>query len=355
LKVEPGGKALTARLISGIEFLPIRRRDTRNEDVRIEGRHGSHGEDVAIVRIDDDRGRPAKLGMPQGLLADHLDAGIEREVDVVAGFGREDTILALDHPFHALAQHPLARRPAQILVHARFDLRFSVHIRLVEVVVGDVRQRIDVERRPDVAEEVRGERAVDILAHRLDGNVDARQTDIVFGELRDSREIDLFLVGEGHERVVAIMLLQVLGIVVPGQIELLEARDDGVIDDLDDVRLLHLLLHLLDRREILDHRHGTHLPPVTAHHVGQIEVDLVAGAIGHERHAVAIPNLAAHAGNAHGDLGASGNFFGPHLSARDLFPPELADEHTETAKDDEAQEDEAEFGGRAAGHINETA
>ena len=44
-----------------------------------------------------------------------------------------------------------------------------------------------------------------------------------------------------------------------------------------------------------------------ADHVRQIEIDLVAGAVLHQRDAVAVANLAADRGDAHGDLGAPGD------------------------------------------------
>ena len=48
------------------------------------------------------------------------------------------------------------------------------------------------------------------------------------------------------------MGLEPLGVVVLGEIEGLEAGDDGGIDDLDDIGLAHVLEHAVDRGLVLD-------------------------------------------------------------------------------------------------------
>ncbi len=262
-------------------------------------------------------------------------------IDVVARLGRVDALFALDHALHVLAQHAPARCTAQVLVHALLDLRFPFHIRLVERVLTNVGQQVDVDRCAHVTEHVGGQGAIDVLPHRLDRDLHPRQADVVLGKLRDGGEVDFLLVGERHERVVAVVRLEVLGIVVRRQVEFLEPRDHGVVHDLDDIRFVNLRPHLLDVLRELHHRRPAKFAPVAAHHVGQVKLDFVAGAIGHERDAVAIPDFAAHARDAHGDLGAVGDFMGPDLPAGHLLPPQLGDEDAKAAQDDESQKNEA--------------
>ena len=64
------------------QFVPIFRLDARDESVRIERRHRSHREDVAIVRIDHHGGAAADRA--QRFLGDRLDARVDREIDIGA-------------------------------------------------------------------------------------------------------------------------------------------------------------------------------------------------------------------------------------------------------------------------------
>ena len=55
----------------------------------------------------------------------------------------------------------------------------------------------------DVAEQMRGEGAIHVLAHRLHGDFHSGQADVVFREASHRREIHFLLVGKRHQRVVA--------------------------------------------------------------------------------------------------------------------------------------------------------
>src|SRR5207253_11117853 len=67
---------------------------------------------------------------------------------------------------------------------------------------------------------------------------------------------------------------------------------------------------------------------VALHHFGQIKIHFVAGAVLHQRHAIAIANLTADRWNAHRRLRTSANLFGPFRAVRDLHEPKRSEEHT---------------------------
>ena len=97
---------------------PIRGGDAGDEDIGIEGRDGGHGEDVAIVWVDHDGGGAADRRMPERLFSDHLDAGVEREIDVVTRLGGSTRSSPSMTPLTFLLQDADAGFAAQILVHA---------------------------------------------------------------------------------------------------------------------------------------------------------------------------------------------------------------------------------------------
>ena len=68
----------------------------------------------------------------------------------------------------------------------------------------------------------------------------------MLGELRHGREIDVFDVRKWNFGIVAKMSLQLAGIVIARQIKVVKARNDAVIHDFDDIRLLHVFRHSAD-------------------------------------------------------------------------------------------------------------
>ena len=72
----------------------------------------------------------------------------------------------------------------------------------------------------------------------------------MFGELRHGREIDVLDVRKWNLGIIAKMSLQLAGIVIARQIKVVKARNDPIIDDLDDVRLLHVFRHSADDRPV---------------------------------------------------------------------------------------------------------
>ena len=105
-----------ARLSSGIGFVlvrakPVLRGDRGDEFVRIVGRNRSHGQDVAVVGIDDDGG--SATDRTQRLLNDILDARVDREIHIRALLGLDDLGLAADDRAFGVALEDLhtGRRP----------------------------------------------------------------------------------------------------------------------------------------------------------------------------------------------------------------------------------------------------
>src|SRR4051794_22159906 len=118
------------------------------------------------------------------------------------------------------------------------------------------------------------------------------------------------------------MLLQLTGVVIARQIEIVEPRDDTVVHDFYDVWLLQILGHAVDRAAVFSQRRHPDALAVTAHHLREIEIDFVTGAVRYQCETIAIANLTSHTRNADGRFGAAANFCGPLGSTRDLHPPE---------------------------------
>ena len=118
---------------------------------------------------------------------------------------------------------------------------------------------------------------------------------------------------------------------------------------LHHVVLLHHLHHLADGRRISCLRHadfvaaGIDLLLEPAHHVGQVKIHLVAGAISHQRESVAVADFAAHRRDAHRHFRAAGDLLRPHRAARDLLPPELRRHDPEGEQHEKGQKIKAQF------------
>ena len=76
-----------------LKLLERFRGDVWDEAVRVDRRPGSHGQDVAIVRIEDDQ-RAAFHALFQDLLAKPLQLHVERGDDIVSGLRRDADLLA---------------------------------------------------------------------------------------------------------------------------------------------------------------------------------------------------------------------------------------------------------------------
>src|SRR4029077_396670 len=98
------------------------------------------------------------------------------------------------------------RSAPQIWVEYFLDIGFPIHIALVKSELARF-LLVGVIRRADVAQEVGCECAIDIRAHRFDRYVYSGQSDVVLGELRYCRKINILYVGVGDFGVGAIMFL----------------------------------------------------------------------------------------------------------------------------------------------------
>ena len=156
---------------------------------------------------------------------------------------------AIDHALCVPPQITDAGFSAQIFVHRFFDIRFSFHVSLVKREFPCL-LLVDIVRRTDVTKKMCTKCAVDVGADRLDGDIHAWQPYVVLRKFGHRGEIDVLDIGKGNFGVVAIVFLQPAGVVIACKIELVEARDDTIIYDLDNVRLFLIFRHSIDNRSI---------------------------------------------------------------------------------------------------------
>src|SRR5262245_27352156 len=113
-------------------------------------------------------------------------------------------------------------------------------------------------------------------------------------ELRHRGKIDVLDVRKWNLGIIAKMSLQLAGVVIARQIKLVKARNDPIIHDLDDIRLLHVFRHPADDRPIFTGGRGTEPFAVTFDHFWQIEIYLITGPVLDQGYAVTVFDLAAH-------------------------------------------------------------
>ena len=159
----------------------------------------------------------------------------------------------------------------------------------------------------------------------------------MLGKLRHRFEIDVLDVGIRHFGVGAEMPLELNGIVIARQIEVVEPRNHACVHDLHDVGLLQIFRHAVDRGAILRERRRADTIAEALHHFGQIKIHFVAGAVLHQRHAIAIANLTADRWNAHRRLRTSANLFGPFRPVRDLHVPKFTEQRGESREHEQRE------------------
>src|SRR5215216_1501019 len=115
------------------------------------------------------------------------------------------------------------------------------------------------------------------------------------------------------------MFLQLAGVVIAREIKLVEARNDTVIYDLDNVRLLHVFRHSADDRPIFTRWRRPEPCAVPFDHFREVKIYLITRAILDECEAVTIFDLAAHRWNTHRRLRAAANLRRPFLTMRHLY------------------------------------
>ena len=323
------------------KVVPVGRGDGGDEAVRVERGNADHGEDVAVVRIDNHRG--AAPDDAHGFLGDVLDACVDGELDVVAGPRFLAFDLALDFSFGVALEDARAGLAPQFVIEDEFELRFALHVALIE---GEARGFVLVHLVgfADVAEEMRAERAVGVAADGADGDIDAGHVDLVLGEARHGLEVEVFDVGEGNLGVVAVMKAETGRVVVFGDAEIGEAFDHRFVEDLDDVGLALLGHHAPHSGLVAAARHfAAVFLAVGADDVGEIEFDRDARAVFGQREAVAVEDLAAHGGEADIDLRIAADARGVFVAAGHLHIPEAPGKQEKSCQHDGANDDDSEF------------
>ena len=173
--------------IAARELLPARHRKARRELVRIERRAAHHAENAAVAWIDRDRTAPLHAGHRLFQRALHLE--VEREAQVVTGFRPERRALAQRrHPLAHRVDHDVlgAVAPAQGLFVAPLDsgapdqVPGSIALKLQGIQLGGV----DL---AGVAQQVRREGPVRVVAERLDLHFDSGQLGAPLLHRRDHR------------------------------------------------------------------------------------------------------------------------------------------------------------------------
>ena len=277
------------------KLIPVGLGDGGDELVGIERGNRRHCQDLAGVGIHDDR-RPA-ADDTQRLLDDLLDAGVDGQVDLGARLGLDPGGLAVDHTARIALEEARAGSAAQHVIVSLLDLRFPLDVGLVEVELRSL-LLVDLLGDADVTEEMRGERPVDVVAHRLERHGDAGKVEVVLAEAGHCLEVEILPVDEGNLRIVAVVHLQLAHVVVAGKAELLESWNDRLVDDLDDVGLLLECAHAVIEAPVFAFGHGTMLLLPRTDDVGEVELHLHARAVFHEWNAVAVADLTAHRGKA---------------------------------------------------------
>ena len=171
--------------------LPI---EASGEAVEREGGARGHGEDVPVARVHDDHGARVSRHRP---LRRFLNAPVHRGDDLVAGVG-----LVPPHDLHGAPKGVhldalAAVATAQVLVEHPLESALADH---VAAAVAPLLHLL-VAHLPDVAEEVRGERARGVDALRLDLDNDTGQLELALLDLGDFLERESAPHAHGAERV----------------------------------------------------------------------------------------------------------------------------------------------------------
>ena len=330
--VEVGrGAVLVVGLLAGAA-------DARDEVVGVVAGHRGHGDDRPGVGLDHHRGGaagPADDGFHQ-----RLPAGVDRQLDARAGAGPA-VVDHANHPALFILEDPLdALRAAQVVVHRRLD----AHVPLVvaEVVVEAGAGALgDVALFPllDVAEDVGGERAERVFAHRAQADLDAGQVEVVLGEAGELVVGQVAAVAEGDQPAVGEEVdAERARAVVLGQAVLLERPDDELVEDRDDVGLVVGAGHAVLGDQGLDHRLLLVLAQPLLVDLLEVEAHLVGRAVAGEHHAVAVGDLPAHAGLAHRDRARAGDQPAELVAARDLEVVQPDEQHAAAADHDRREQ-----------------
>ena len=169
-------------------------------------------------------------------------------------------------------------RAAEDIVVGLFDLRFSLHIGLVEIELGRF-LLVDLLGKAHITEEVSGQSPINIVPDRLERYRNTRKIEAVLAEAGHGLEIKVLAVDIRNLGVIAEMHLQLAAIIVTGKPQLLKLRNDRLVDDLHDVRLGFESSHAVVESPVLADGHFVMLFLPGTDDVGQIKLHLHAGPI----------------------------------------------------------------------------
>ena len=240
----------------------------------------------------------------EGLLHDGLDAGIDGQANLVTLLRFDSLGLPIDDPMGVTLKKLGTWRAAEDIVVGLFDLRFSLHIRLVEI----ERSRlflVDLLGKTYITEEMSGQCTVNIVSYGFECHRDTRKIEAILAEPGHGLEIKVLPVDVGNLGVIAEMHLQLAAIIVAGEPQFLEVRDNRLIDDLHDVGLGFESSHAVVESPVLAQGHLVMLFLPGADDIGEIELHLHAGSVLDQRHTPAVTDLATHGREPDSQLGVS--------------------------------------------------
>ena len=171
----------------------------------------------------------------------------------------------------------------------------------------------------EIAQHMAGERAVGVFALRPHAQIDAWEVEVVFGEAGELVIAEVRAIAEWHQPAVREeMGSQGGGIVVAGEIELAQAGDGPLVDDFNDVHFRALAGHAALFGEPVDGGGIDMLAKVGLADFLEVEGNLVFPQVAGQHDAVAVGDLAADAGFAHGHGAVAGDLAHEFIAALDL-------------------------------------
>ena len=231
-----------------------------------------------------------------------MDPHVECERHAVANLGFAFADFSDVHAARIHANRAAARRAPQKLVAGALDALFAGAVGLVVVEVFQLLVVVLL-GVTDVAQHVRGERAVRILAHRRDDEVGAGQIARAFGKCRDNVRWQIF--PHRHRDRPAALIMNPYVPVGQGDRQMQRRAECRKVHlgNLDDVRLLR------DACELVE-----------------VEDDVVAGPVVSEHDTIAVHDFAARGRDADAPEGL--RFFPAVIPAtvKDLNAEQIGDE-----------------------------
>ena len=225
-RIDPGNGTVQQG-VAGVALQPVPGvvRDRRAHLVGVEGRQAGHRQDVAVARIED---HPRRTVFREQALELLLQREVDREAQILPRDGRpvgRAVLVAGDVHGDKLP----AGRAGQTGVNRLLEARASAHAH--DVVVEDLVGH----NRPvtaDIAEQVRGQRAVRVAALGLNVDVEARRVRGILREARQRSRVDPLPGQQRQGEALVDVLLDVVAGDLPRHAEIgghaVDLRVDGI-------------------------------------------------------------------------------------------------------------------------------